>query len=138
HRLRWPRLRELEELGQRRAERHLVQSWSRDVPRYAEEPRARRPFRARRRERSAPLVHDLQHVEEGLHVVHDRRHAEQTDFDREWRLVARLAAVALDRLEERGLLTADVRTRTDPQLDVEGKSGVHHVVAEEAVRARLR
>ena len=65
---------------------------------------------------AGPLAED---VEERLDVVHHRRLAEEPDLDRERRLVARLAAVALDRLEERRLLAADVRAGADPQLDRE-------------------
>ena len=137
HRLRRPRLGELEQLAQRRAERQLVE--------------ARAARRGRRRRRAAcpsSLVpsprsrrrsgHDLEHVEERLDVVHDRRLAEEADLDRERRLVARLAAVALDRLEERRLLAADVRAGADAQLDVEREAGAQDVVAEQPARARLR
>ena len=58
-------------------------------------------------------------------------------LDRERRLVARLAAVALDRVEERGLLAADVGAGAAAELDVEGEAGAQHVVAEQAGRARL-
>ena len=56
-------------------------------------------------------------------------------LDRERRLVARLAAVALDRLEERRLLAADVGAGAAAELDVEGEARAQDVVAEEA-RAR--
>ena len=65
-------------------------------------------------------------VDEGLDVVDRRRLAEQPDLDREGRLVPRLAALALDRFEERRLLAADVGAGAAPELDVE--------VAEEDVR----
>ena len=55
----------------------------------------------------------------------------------ERRLVARLRAAALDRLEQRGLLAHDVRAGADPQLDVEGPAAAQHVVAEQAGRASL-
>ena len=56
--------------------------------------------------------------------------------DRERRLVARLAAVALDRLEDRRLLAADVRACALADLDVEAEALAEHVVAEEAARER--
>ena len=56
---------------------------------------------------------------------------------REGRLVARLRAAALDRLEQGGLLAHDVGAGADPQLDVEGPAGAQHVVAQQAGRARL-
>src|SRR5206468_12504632 len=71
-------------------------------------------------------------------VVLDRRLAEEADLDRERRLVARLAAVTLDRLEERRLLAADIRARADAQLEVEREAAAHDVVAEEAAGARVR
>ena len=137
-RLRRRGAREVEQVAEREAERHLVEARPLDVAGEAEEPRAGRVGRPDRRERGAALVHDVEHVEERLDVVHDRRLAEEADLDRERRLVARLAAVALDRLEERRLLAADVRARADAQLDVEREARAHDVVAEQAVLARLR
>ena len=66
-----------------------------------------------------PSRHDLEHVEERLDVVDRGRLPEQADLDRERRLRARLAAVALDRLEERRLLAADVCAGADPELELE-------------------
>ncbi len=100
---------ELEQLAQRRAELELVQARPRDVAGEAEEPCVARVVSEQ----------DVRHVDERLDVVHDRRLPEQADLDRERRLVARLAAVALDRLEERGLLAADVGAGADAQLDVD-------------------
>ena len=92
----------------------------------AEELRAGRALGADRLERlgAAVLADDQQDVDERLDVVDGGRLAEQPDLDRERRLVARLAALALDRLEQRRLLAADVGAGAAPQLDVE--------VAEEA------
>ena len=95
-----------------------------------------RALGARLRVRRPGVGHDVEDVEERLDVVHDRRLAEEPDLDRERRLVARLAAIALDRLEERRLLAAHVRAGADAQLDVEREARAHHVVAEQAVRAR--
>ena len=81
--------------------------------------------RRRRRARSASTF------DERLDVVDDGRLAEQADLDRERRLVARLAAVALDRVEERRLLAADVRAGAAADLDVE-RSRAEDVVAEQA------
>ena len=57
--------------------------------------------------------------------------------DGERRLVARLAAEALDRVEERGLLAADVCAGALAQLDVEAHPLAEDVVAEQAARACL-
>ena len=89
------------------------------------------------RERLAAVEDDERHVDQRLDVVDDGRLAEQADLDRERRLVARLAALALDRLEERRLLAADVGAGAAPELDVEGEAGAEDVGAEEAgARAR--
>src|SRR5581483_3272985 len=109
HRLRGLGAGELEERAQRRAELDLVQARAGDVAGETEEPRVARVV----------AEHDVGHVHERLDVVHDRRLAEEADLYREWGLVARLAAVSLDGLEERGLLAADVGARADAQLDVE-------------------
>ena len=81
----------------------------RDVARDAEEARVRRVL----------AEDDVRHVEQRLDVVHHSRLAVQTDLDRERRLVARLAAVALDRLEQRRLLAAHVRAGADAELDLD-------------------
>ena len=60
------------------------------------------------------------------------------DLDRERRLVARLAAPALDRVEERRLLAADVGAGAAPDLDVEGEARAQDVVAQVAGRAGVR
>ena len=57
----------------------------------------------------AALVDDERDVHQGLDVVDDRRVAEQALDRRERRLEARLAALALERVEQRGLFAADVR-----------------------------
>ena len=113
--------------AQRRAELELVQARPRDVTGDAEEPRVARVV----------LEHDVRHVEQRLDVVHDRRLPEQPDLDRERRLVARLAAVALDRLEERRLLAADVRARADAQLDLDADVGAVDRVLQPLVRERV-
>ena len=55
-----------------------------------------------------PVEDDVEHVDQRLDVVDDRRLAEEAGLDRERRLVARLAAQPLDRIEQRGFLAADV------------------------------
>ena len=80
---------------------------------------------------------DVEHVDERLDVVDDGRLAEEADLDRERRLVARLAPLALDRLEDRRLLAADVGARAAADLDVEREALAHHVVAEESALPRL-
>src|SRR6185503_3494116 len=50
----------------------------------------------------------------------------------EGRLVARLAAIAFDRVEERSLLAADVRAGALAHLDVETNALAHDIRAEQA------
>ena len=77
---------------------------------------------ADRGEGLAARLEDQRDVGQRLDVVDHGRLAEQPDLDRERRLVARLAALALDRLEERRLLAADVGAGAAPELDVEGEA----------------
>ncbi len=107
----------------------------RDVARQAEELRAGGALGADRGVGLAADLEDERDVDERLDVVHDGRLAEQPDLDRERRLVARLAALALDRFEERRLLAADVGAGAAAELDVEREAGAQDVRAEEAGRA---
>ena len=113
---------ELDQLAQRRPERHLVDARAaRRAPDRQNSFGSGRALGADRRERRAAVEHDRRDVDQRLDVVDDGRLAEQPDLDRERRLVARLAALALDRLEERRLLAADVGAGAAPDLDVEGE-----------------
>ena len=118
--------------GRRRRARAARAAWCRTGPRRCRAARPRRETQnsfgpvellgADLGERRAALEHDRQHVDERLDVVDHRRLPEQALDDRERRLVARLAAVALDRAEDRGLLAADVGAGALAQLDVEGEA----------------
>src|SRR5712671_5932269 len=58
----------------------------------------------------AAHAQDVGHRCDGLDVVDDRRRAERTlDRGKRW-LEARLATLALERVQERGLFTTNVRT----------------------------
>ena len=127
---------QLDQVAQRRPELDLVDARPRDVAGQAEQLRPGRALGADPGERLAALEHDERHVGQRLDVVDDGRLAEQADLDRERRLVARLAALALDRLEERRLLAADVGAGAAPELDVEGEARAEDVGAEEAGGAR--
>ena len=112
---------ELEQLPQRRPELDLVDAGSGDVAADAEELRARRALRADRPVGvgAAVVGEDEQDVDERLDVVDRGRLAEQADLDRERRLVAGLATLALDRFEQRGFLAADVGACAASELDLE-------------------
>ena len=72
-----------------------------------------------RAERVGALGQDHGHARERLDVVDHGGPAEETMVDREGGLGARLAPLSLDRVEERGLLAADVGARASPQLERE-------------------
>jgi hypothetical protein len=103
------------------------------VARQTEELRAGRAFGADAGVGLATQLQDERHVHQRLDVVDDGRLAEEPDLDRVGRLVARLTALALDRLEQGGLLAADVGAGSPPELDVEVEArGVEDPGAEEA------
>ena len=100
---------------------HLVDTRALHSTGHAEQLGPGRALGADRRVgRPAPLE-DGQHVDQRLDVVDQRGLAEQPDLDRERRLVPRLAAVALDRVEDRRLLAADVGAGAAEELDVEAR-----------------
>ena len=72
-----------------------------------------------------------------LDVVDDRRLRVEAVDRRERRLEARHAALALERLEQAGLLAADVRARAAVHDDLEIEARTEDVLAEEALRARV-
>jgi hypothetical protein len=81
---------------------------------------------------------DVRQRRQRLDVVDDRRLRVET-FDRgERRLQPRHAALALERLEQRGLLAADVRAGATVHDDLEVEARTEDVLAEVALRLRLR
>ncbi len=123
---------------QRRPERDLVDAGHGDLARQAEQLRAGGAVGAGGGVRGPAVQQDRQHVHQGLDVVDQRRAAEQADVDGERRLVAGLAPLALDGVEDRGLLAADVGAGASEDLDVEAHAAAHHVVAEVAERPGTR
>src|SRR6185437_4505911 len=79
-----------------------------------------------------PLPQDGRHRCEALGVVDRGRLAVEAEVRRKRRLEARLAGLALERVEERGLLAADVGARADERMDVEVDPGAADVPAEKA------
>ena len=111
----------VEQLAQRDAERHLVHARAaRRCRDRQNSSRAGRVARCRSARTPAPpsrtMPGTLTSVSTLLTTV---GLPNRPDLDRERRLVARLAAVALDRVEERRLLAADVRAGAAAHLDVE-------------------
>ena len=127
----------VDRLGERDAVLGLIHPGMLDVTGQTEQPRPRRAFGAERGVGVGPELEDLEHVEQRLDVVDRRRTSEHAVGHRERRLVARLAALALDRVEQRGLLPADVGAGAAAQLDVEGEARVHDVRPEQGGRPRL-
>ena len=111
----------VQELTQGRAHRDLVEARLEDLSRHAEQTSAGRVLRAGRGERSAAFGDDVEHVDQRLHVVFERRLPEQADLEGERRLVSRLSPLPLDGVEERGLLAANVGAGTTPHLDVDAE-----------------
>ena len=68
---------------------------------------------------SPPCCDDPRHVGDGLDVVDDGRLAPQPHHRREGRLEARVALLALERLEQRRLLAADVGAGAAVDVDLE-------------------
>ena len=79
----------------------------------------------------------LADVGKRLHVVDDRGLAEQALVGREWRLVLRLAAVALDGGDERRLLAADKRAGAEADVDVKVEPAVENILPQQPVFTRL-
>src|SRR6185312_4384905 len=69
------------------------------------------------REPVRPLLDDVAHPIERLDIVDEGRPSEQADLRGIGRLVARQAALALDALEHRRFLAADIGAGATPQMD---------------------
>ena len=85
-------------------------------------------------ERAALLKND-RHARERHDVVDDRRLAEQALDRRQRRPRPDLAALALEALEHRGFLAADVRAGAEPDFEVEPFAAAADVLAEIAAAA---
>src|SRR5690606_17224037 len=83
------------------------------------------------------MLEDVGHVGQRLDVVDHGRLAVQTDVRRERRADARLAALALQRLEQRGFLAADVSTRAAVGVDLAAPARAEDVLPDEAFLPRL-
>src|SRR3989475_3851297 len=124
----------VDDLAQRGAHGELVSARAHDVARNAEElrpwallgPDGAEPVRA--------AEHDVRHAGERLDVVDDRRAAEEAVRGRKRRLDARVGALPLERLDEPGLLAADVGARPAVHPDGEVETRAEDVRAEEPAR----
>src|SRR5690606_32799462 len=110
--------RDLEQLRKRNAERQLVVAGFLDVTRHGENRGAARALDAQVGEPLRTFAQDRRNRRDALRVVDRRGLAVEPEIRRKRRLEARLAGLALERLEERRLLAADVRARADERVDV--------------------
>ena len=83
------------------------------------------------------MAHDVGHVGDGLYVVDDGRLGVEALDGGEGRLHARVAAVALQAGEQRGLLAALVRTGAAVDDDAQVCVGAEDFFAQEALLGRL-
>ena len=113
-----------DQLAERDAEIDLVDARPRHVPRDAEELGPAGPRGPDAGIGRAALHEDRRDVHEGLDVVDHRRLAEQAGLNREGRLVARLAALPLDRVEQGRLFAADIGACAATKLHVEREARV--------------
>src|SRR4029077_14782933 len=86
---------------------------------------------------STAAADNFRNIDERLDVIYNGRLAEQASLGGERRLVARLAAVALNRIEQRGLFAANVRARASAQLDVKAKALAQDVIAQQSISTSL-
>ena len=128
---------QVDELAQRDAERRFVLPRLRDVPGQREDPVALGLLGAHRGEPLGAVLDDARHRGDRLDVVDDRRAGVETGDRGERRAQPRLAATALEALEQRGLLAADVGAGAGVHDDVEVVAGAVDVLAEVAGGVRL-
>src|SRR6185312_10461044 len=108
------------------------------VARDAEDARARVIGRADLGVLRAAVLRDELHVAERLDVVDDRRALVEAEDGGEIRgLDARVGALALEGLDETGLLAADVGAGAAVHEDVAGVRGAGNVLADKTSRAGL-
>ena len=101
-----------------------VRTWTRIVPGHSGSPIAAKA--------SAPLRMIHGHGRQGLDVVDDGRHVEQAALGRMRRALLRLAALALERLEQDRLLAEHVGALDRPDRDRDVVPGAEDVEADEA------
>ena len=94
-----------------------------------------RPLRPCSREPRRAVLEDVAHPEERLHVVLERRAAEEAHLRDVRRTQSRHPALAFDRLDHRRLFAADVRAGAAPQVD---RAAAGTADRRRALRARAR
>ena len=129
----------VDEVGEGRLDHlELVHPGTVDVSGQREQPGPRRTSLAETGERGAAVPDDPGEVGHGLHVVHDSRLAVEADRCREVRrLDPGEAPLALERLEQRCLLAADVGAGPRVDHDVDGEARAEDVGAHRPMRVRV-
>ena len=127
----------LEQLAHRRPHGGLVLAGADDAARQRVDLRAGRLLRAELLEPVGAAADDERHAGQRLDVVDDRRGAVEAGDGGERRLEPRLAAVALERVEQRRLLAADVGAGAGVHDELEVVAGAEDVGAEVAGRVGL-
>ncbi len=112
------------QLAQRDAEPDFEQSAVPDIARKLHGHRPARAAEADIRISRRPFGQDEGDGGKAQHIVDDGRPAEQSGQRGQRRLGADLAALALDTVEQRGLLAADIGARADAHLQREGSDTV--------------
>ena len=102
-----------EQIGERNAQRHFEIAGLVDVAGDREDHRAARVLRPQLGKPLRAPAQDGRHRGVALRVVDRGRHAVQAESGRKRRLEARLAGLALERIEQRRLLAADVGAGAD-------------------------
>ena len=118
---------EVEQLAQGDAERRFVLAGPRHVAGQRVEREALATSRCRSRNHSTPLSTMAGTLRDRLDVVDDGRAGVEAGDGRERRAQPRLAAIALERVEQRRLLAADVGARAGVHDDVEVEAGAEDV-----------
>ena len=90
------------------------------MPGQAKELGAGGLLRTYRREVFATFKDNINYVDQGLDVIYECGFSKETDLGGKRRLVARLTAKALDGVEKRGFLAANVRSGAAPDFNIKG------------------
>ena len=92
---------------------------------------ARIPLPAKTSKPLASSSHDCRRHRDSLDIRHCRRAPEQPDISREGGLEPRLPLLPLEGLDERRLLTTDVRAGSTMEIDIEVVTGSARVLADQ-------
>ena len=125
-----------DKVSNRRPKGEFVYAGANHMPGNAEQPVSRGVCRADARIRGAAIQNNLRNVDQRFHVVDNSRLAKQSTLRGERRLVARLAAVAFDGIEQRGFFAANIRARAAANLDVKRESAPANILAQKVLRPR--